>query len=161
MPPRGATVSVVRKTPTNLEGWKKEYLIEALQEMFGAECVIVAKEGQKAPVRGERSGRQLEADVVVRLGNTGDIGFEVNSNTGNFEVVADWFMINQHQAKLAEAGIEGTDRVSVVSGVLQKTNHAFVKASLKKKGFKKSTLKKTIDAEGNECYEAVFSKGGF
>lgn len=154
-------MSVVRKTPTNLEGWKKEYLIEALQEMFGAECVIVAKEGQKAPVRGERSGRQLEADVVVRLGNTGDIGFEVNSNTGNFEVVADWFMINQHQAKLAEAGIEGTDRVSVVSGVLQKTNHAFVKASLKKKGFKKSTLKKTIDAEGNECYEAVFSKGGF
>ena len=129
--------------------------------MFGAECVIVAKEGQKAPVRGERSGRQLEADVVVRLGNTGDIGFEVNSNTGNFEVVADWYMIGQHKAKLAEAGIEGTDRVSVVSGVLQKTNHAFVKASLKKKGFKKSTLKKTIDAEGNECYEAVFSKGGF
>ena len=161
MPPRGATVSVVRKTPTNLEGWKKEYLIEALQEMFGAECVIVAKEGQKAPVRGERSGRQLEADVVVRLGNTGDIGFEVNSNTGNFEVVADWYLIGQHREKLAEAGIEGTDRVSVVSGVLQKTNHAFVKASLKKKGFKKSTLKKTIDADGNECYEAVFSKGGF
>jgi len=154
-------VSVVRKTPTNLEGWKKEYLVEALQEMFGAECVVVAKEGQKAPVRGERSGRQLEADVVVRLGNSGDIGFEVNSDTGNFEVVADWYLIGQHQAKLAEAGIEGTDRVSVVSGVLQKTNHAFVKASLKKKGFKKSTLKKTIDADGNECYEAVFSKGGF
>ena len=127
-------MSVVRKTPTNLEGWKKEYLIEALQEMFGAgmrHCRERRPEGPLFVVK--RSGRQLEADVVVRLGNTGDIGFEVNSNTGNFEVVADWYMIGQHQAKLAEAGIEGTDRVSVVSGVLQKTNHAFVKKSLKKK----------------------------
>tara|TARA_B100000035_G_scaffold5086_1_gene4535 strand:+ start:8365 stop:8832 length:468 start_codon:yes stop_codon:yes gene_type:complete len=155
-------VSVVRKTPTNLEGWKKEYLIEALQEMFGAECVIVAEQGQKVPVRGERSGRQLEADIVVRLGNSGDIGFEVNSNTDNYEVVADWYMVSQHADKLREAGIERTDRVSVVAGVLQKTNHTFVKSELKKKhGFKKSTLKKTIDAEGNECYEAVFTKGGF
>jgi hypothetical protein len=154
-------VSVVRNTPTNLEGWKKEYLIEALQEMFGAECVIVAEEGQKVPVRGERYGRQMDADVVVRLGETGDIGFVVNPNSGNYEVVADWYMVNQHRDALSKAGIESPDRVSVVSTVLQKTNHAFVKSSLKKKGFKKSTLKKTVDADGNECYEAVFTKGGF
>ncbi len=158
---RKSIVSVVRKTPTTLEVWKKEHLIEALQEMFGDQCVLVANEGEKLPVRGERSGRQMQADIVVRLGNSGDIGFEANTETGNYEVVADWYAVGHNRKQIQEADIENTSRATVVSAVLQKTNHAFVKHGLKKKGFKKHTLKKVVDEEGNTCYEATFSKGGF
>jgi hypothetical protein len=155
-------VSVVRKTPTNLDGWKKSYLIEALTEMFGEECVHVAVEGDKIPVSGEGYGARMTADVVVKLGSRGDIGFELNSTTDKFEVVGDWYAVSQHSDKLAKAGIESSDRVSVVSGVLQKTNHAFVKKSLKKKGFKKSKLKKVFDKEtGEEYLEARFTGSGF
>ena len=158
----GTLVSVVRKTPTDLDGWKKEYLIEALQEMFGEECVHVATEGEKLPVVGERYGRQQGADIVVKLDNGGgDIGFDLNAETDKFEVVGDWYMVGRHRAKLEAAGLERTDRVGVVSGILQKTNHAFMKKGLKKKGFKKSTIKKVITEDGEEVLEARFTKGGF
>lgn len=130
--------------------------------MFGEECVHVAAEGQQIPVSGEGYGARMNADVVVKFGTRGDIGFSLNANTEKFEVVGDWYAVKSHIDKLREAGVESGDRVSIVSAVLQKTNHAFVKKSLKKKGFKKSKLKKVFDEEtGEEYLEARFTGSGF
>jgi hypothetical protein len=155
-------VSVVRKTPTNLDGWKKSYLIETLEEMFGEECIHVAIDGEKIPVSGDGYGARMSADIVVKMGTRGDIGFDLNAKTDKFEVVGDWYAVHQHHDQIKAAGLESTDRVSVVSGVLQRTNHAFMKKGLKKKGFKKSKLNKVIDKETGEQYlEARFTTGGF
>ena len=86
-----------------------------------------------------------------------DIGFVVNPNSPT----AKWSrtgMVNQHREALKKAGISAAAcRLSRASS----EDEPYVRQEeLKKKGFKKSTLKKTIDADGNECYEAVFTKGG-